>query len=102
MGYSKVMLEVDSLCAVQLCSEVSLDLHVCRPLVLPIRSLYQHIGEVQIVYQFREANACANLLAKQGHCLHPGFHVFPNLPSFISVNFHVDFSSVTYPWIFAM
>ena len=102
MVYSKVVIEADSFSAVKLCSEVFVDLHVCRPLVLAIQSLCHQIGEVQIVHQFREANPCANLLAKQGHELQPGVHLFYSLPSYISVLFHADYSGVTHPRVFAI
>ena len=95
-------MEADSLAAVKLCSKVSMDLHVCRPLVLAIQSLCHQIGEVQIVHQFREANACADLLARKGHELQPGVHLFYSLPTSISVLFHADYSGVTHPRVFAM
>lgn len=91
MGFTKVILEVDSLCAVQLGSEVPLEFHACRPLIMAVRNLCQSIGEVQIVHQFREANACADTLAKLGHGLQPGSHVLPSLPSCVQLFFMQTF-----------
>ena len=96
LGAQKVILEVDSLCAVQLCQDSFSQAHVCRPLIMAIRNLRDSFGEVQIVHQFREANFCADGLAKLGHHLQPGFHIIEALPSCISLAFHANALGITH------
>ena len=102
MGKDKVVLEADSLCSVQICLQNPFGFHSCNPLITAIWNLYAAIGEVQIVHQFREANACADTLAKLGHTLLPGFHFFDSLPSCISLSFFADLSGATHPRVVAM
>ena len=92
MGKTKIILEVDSLSAVQLCLYSPSGTHSYSPLISAIRNLCGDIGEAHIIYQFREVNACADTLAKAGHGLQPGLHLFSSLPSSISLAFHADFS----------
>ena len=55
MGKTKIILEMDSLCVLQLCLYTPIGTHSCSPLISTIRNLCVAIGEVQIIHQFREA-----------------------------------------------
>ena len=91
LGCSNLIVEVDSLCAVLLCQNSTLDFHACRPLISAVHNLCSRDWSVTICHAFREANLCADSLAKYGHQCPLGLSVFHSLPSFLSIAFSADF-----------
>ena len=67
-----------------------LDTHGRASLVDAIQKLISLIAwNVKVSLVFREANVCADKLAKHGHDLHMGT-VYDSLPPFVSQEAHAD------------
>ena len=58
------------------------------------------LAEVHHIY--REANCCADLLAKHGHHQANVVEVFSTMPSFLSLPFNADLRGVKFPRIIAV
>ena len=84
-GFRNVWLELDPSYVYHFISHGVVDTHAAAPLVAAIRNMILEGDwneEVSLVY--REANVCANKLAKHGHFLLVGMVVFDVLPQVIS------------------
>ena len=51
------------------------------PLLPDCRSLMANLTQVQVAHVFREANRCADFLAKKGCCMREDFIIFDVSPS---------------------
>ena len=90
LGYTNIVLETDSSCALNLIKLGVLVTHSYSSLIVAVRNLLSEDLNVDFIHIFREANRCANSLAKFGHRLSKGISFFDKLPSYISLDFLAD------------
>ena len=64
--------------------------HTCFLLVTAIRNLIERRWLVEVGQVFREANSCADCLAKHGHRCFASIHVYQSLSAFLSLAMLVD------------
>ena len=64
------------------------------PLISDCRNLLAWDWEVHVLHVYREANACADALAKRGAHQQPVFSVYSSCPSFVYVCFVRDMESL--------
>ena len=100
LGHRKIILELDSKCAVLLISHQVLEAHVCSSLLKAIKELLSRDWNVEICHIYREANSCADRVAKHGHSCGVGFNYFSVLPDFMSLEFCADHMGHHCPRIF--
>ena len=94
MGYRKVLVELDSMCAVKLCQGQTLEPHAAFPLVNAIRRALSLSWMVHLTHVFRESNHCVNSFAREGHRQGVHFMLFSSLPTFAYVAFNSDLMGV--------
>ena len=92
--------EVDSRCVFDFISLGVLGSHAHAPLIKALRRLmFEGNWNIEISHVYREANTCANKLAKHGHTLQLGTVVFNNVSAFISLGFFADSLGSCKCWI---
>ena len=88
-----MLLELDSSYVCHMIVQSVVDSHVRTPLVNAVRILMEQFnGNVVVRHIYREANACADGLAKHGHSLPLGVVFFERVPSCIFLEFLVELS----------
>ncbi|QHO25231.1 Putative ribonuclease H protein [Arachis hypogaea] len=83
-GYQNLMVESDSVAAINFIKNGSSSGHHCAPLIQDVRVLTERLKKVSWIHVFREANTVADQLAKKGHDLPLGLHIFDSSPPDIS------------------
>ena len=78
-----VQVEVDASVVISLLSQTTHTNREFSSLVNDCRSLMKNIPQVWLLHYFREANRCANTLAKFGTNIEDDFTVFESPPPFI-------------------
>ena len=74
-------LELDSFCMYQFIIQGGPDMHIHAPLVRDIRNfLDDNDWNVEVGHTYREADSCADKLAKSGHNFRLGVKFFERLP----------------------
>ena len=97
LGYRNVWRETNSICAFQLINHdiVATLSHIS--LVKAIQDLLNRDWNVVFRHEFREANRCADRLAKFEHSLPLGLSFYDKLPTCISIEFQPDLSGHNSP-----
>ena len=90
MGFRYVLLETNSSCVYHLVTNGVPDSHVCSFLVRAISNLLKEEWQVELRIIFREANRCADCLAKFAHKLPRGITFFDGVPNCVSLAYLVD------------
>jgi len=85
-----VQVEVDTLVVISLLSQTTHTNGEFSSLVDDYRSLMKNIPQVRLLHYFREANRCADTLAKFGTNMEDDFTVFVSPPPFIVNILHSD------------
>ena len=79
IGYLEV--ELDAKVIVEMLNKADNSNKIFSPLILDCRSLMANLTQVQVAHVFREANMCADFLAKKGCCMREDFVIFDASPS---------------------
>ena len=82
MGIQQLIVELDALSIVVLMNNETENL-LMEPLLSDCRSLLKEIPSKRVIHAFREANQCADALAKLGAQLLSSFVIFCNPPSVV-------------------
>ncbi|RYR59515.1 hypothetical protein Ahy_A05g025408 [Arachis hypogaea] len=77
---TNIIVESDSISALNFIKKGCPNSHPCAPLVADICMLAGHISNIQWSHTLREANFVADHLAKKGHELPFGVHLFDAAP----------------------
>ena len=93
MGLSNLIIEMDALSVVLLMNNNTVNL-LMEPLLTDCRNLLSEIPNKQIVHIYREANQCANALAKLGASSVNSFVIFLNPPSVVESILAADKASL--------
>ncbi|GLT36867.1 hypothetical protein SLA2020_112150 [Shorea laevis] len=96
-NFSHLLIETDSLSAVNLLSNDSIDNHPLSSLVFDCRDLLRCIPHVKISHVMRESNMAADILAKMGHDLSEDFVVFYSIPQPVVNACIADIVGVEFP-----
>lgn len=99
-GYSKIVINSDSLTAVQMVQWGCSNLHPCFQLVKEIQDLMCRINECTISHTLREANQVVDAFAKFGLTLTMCSRIFDCLPPFTSIPFHAGLIGSVFPRAF--
>jgi ribonuclease HI len=83
LGILNLEIEMDSLVAVQCVNSLSTPNAFLSTIVIDCRSLMERIENCSLKHIFREANGCADLLAKAGCDQYQDFISFPNAPAYV-------------------
>uniref|UniRef100_A0A2N9IZP5 C2H2-type domain-containing protein n=1 Tax=Fagus sylvatica TaxID=28930 RepID=A0A2N9IZP5_FAGSY len=81
LGILNLEIEMDSLVAVELVNSITTPNAFLSTIVTDCRSLMERFERCSLKHIFREANGCADLLAKSGCDQSPDFIAFPNAPA---------------------
>nr|KYP59936.1 Putative ribonuclease H protein At1g65750 family [Cajanus cajan] len=95
-GFTKLVVESDSLLAVGLLQNGCSSCHPCFSLVQSILSFVAAGGDFECRHILREANQVADGLANYGRSLTNNLHVFENVMPFISLVVLADVSSTIF------
>ena len=90
-------IKTDSAYVHQLLSQDNSVHNAYSSLVYAINRLRNQNWNVEIKLVYREANMCADRLAKHGHSLPLGITLFDSLPACISLEFFTDLIGQGYP-----
>ena len=83
LDFRNIVLELDSICVYQYISQGVKETHMYAPIINAARKLMEDANNnIVIRHVYREANACADGLAKHGYII-----FFDSLPPCISLNF---------------
>ena len=93
MGLSNLIIELDALSVVLLINNNTINL-LMEPLLTDCRNLLSEIPNKQIVHIYREANQCADALAKFGASSVNSFVIFLNPPSVVESILAADKASL--------
>ena len=83
LGILNLEIEMDSLVAVQCVNSLSTPNAFFSTIVTDCKSLMERIENCSLKHIFREANGCADLLAKAGCNQYQDFIYFPNAPAYV-------------------
>ncbi|XLT50929.1 hypothetical protein HN873_043533 [Arachis hypogaea] len=67
LGITNLMVESDSMCAMNLIGKPSIDLHASSSLIRSIKEILTRLNKFIIKHIFRERNFCTDAFAKMGH-----------------------------------
>jgi ribonuclease HI len=95
LGILNLEIEMDSLVAVELVNSITTPNAFLSTIVTDCRSLMERFERCSLKHIFREANGCADLLAKSGCDQSPDFIAFPNAPAYVLEALSFDVSSAT-------
>jgi ribonuclease HI len=95
LGILNLEIEMDSLIAVELVNSITTPNAFLSTIVTDCRSLMERFERCSLKHIFREANGCADLLAKSGCDQRPDFIAFPNAPAYVLEALSFDVSSAT-------
>lgn len=101
-GFVKVMVESDSKLVVDIVNKVKSHNLAMSNLVLQIHGYMELLEIVEIHHIYREANGCANLLAKHGKSVIGGCKSFQVKPNWILEAFEKDKSGFAYSRVVAV
>ena len=90
MGFRNVLVETNSSFAFSMVTLGMPESHICKSLLQAIRNLYDSDWQVEFSLIYREANMCADSLAKVGHRLTREVTFFDRLPACCQLAFLVD------------
>ena len=91
MGYKFLQLELDSKVVLFLLTNYNVNYPTnMLPLICDCRNLLHHKWEVHVQHVYREANGCADVLAKRGTHQQPLVCVCSTCPSFANVSYIKD------------
>ncbi|RYR78427.1 hypothetical protein Ahy_A01g003230 [Arachis hypogaea] len=79
-GYTNLVVASDSAAAINFIKHGCSPTHHCAPLVQDIRNLAARLQQTSWIHALREANTVADQLAKKGHDLSLGLHLFDKAP----------------------
>jgi ribonuclease HI len=83
LGILHLEIEMDSLVAVELVKSITTPNAFLSIIMTDCRSLMERFEICSLKHIFREANGCADLLAKAGCDQTPNFISFPNTPAYV-------------------
>uniref|UniRef100_A0A2N9GQQ4 RNase H type-1 domain-containing protein n=1 Tax=Fagus sylvatica TaxID=28930 RepID=A0A2N9GQQ4_FAGSY len=95
LGILHLEIEMDSLVAIVLVKSISTPNAFMSTIVTDCRSLIERFEICSLKHIFREANSCADLLAKASCDQTPDFISFPNAPTYVLETLAFDVSNVT-------
>jgi ribonuclease HI len=95
LGILNLEIEMDSLVAVELVNSIATLNAFLSTIVTDCRSLMEGFESCSLKHIFREANGCADLLAKSGYDQNPDFISFSNAPMYVLETLAFDVSSAT-------
>ncbi|QHN97334.1 Putative ribonuclease H protein [Arachis hypogaea] len=96
MGFTKIKIETDSICAVRILQNNSNTLHSCTTLTRAIKELQATPNNFSITHIWREANFSVDALAKHAHSLTLGIHYFSATPLFFALLLDADRRQVVF------
>lgn len=96
-GFSRVIVESDSMVAVNLINDGCPSTHPAHNLVEDIRIALRHLGSFFVVHTLREDNQAADSFAKFGLSLDYCSKFFSNFPAFASLPLRVDLAGIYFP-----
>ena len=95
MGVKRLHLELDSKVVLDWLTSSNLNYPTnILPLICDCRNLLEQEWEVHMHHEFREANGCADVLAKQGTHLRCRMTVYSECPNFVYVPYVRDLSGL--------
>uniref|UniRef100_A0A2N9IA93 RNase H type-1 domain-containing protein n=1 Tax=Fagus sylvatica TaxID=28930 RepID=A0A2N9IA93_FAGSY len=95
LGILNLEIEMDSLVAVELANSITTPNIFLSAIVTDCRSLMERFELCSLKHIFREANGCADLLAKAGYAQSPDFLSFSNAPTYLLEALAFDVSNAT-------
>uniref|UniRef100_A0A2N9I267 RNase H type-1 domain-containing protein n=1 Tax=Fagus sylvatica TaxID=28930 RepID=A0A2N9I267_FAGSY len=95
LGILNLEIEMDSLVAVELVNSITTPNAFLSTIVTDCRFLMERFESCSLKHIFREANGCADLLAKTGCDQRPDFISFSNAPAYVLEALAFDVSSAT-------
>ena len=95
LGILNLEIEMDSLVAVELANSIATPNIFLSAIVTDCRSLIERFELCSLKHIFREANGCADLLAKAGYAQSPDFLSFSNAPAYLLEALAFDVSNAT-------
>ena len=95
LGISNLEIEMDSLVAVELVNSITTPNAFLSTIVTDCRFLMERFERCSLKHIFREANGCADLLAKSGCAQSLYFISFPNAPVYVLEALAFDVSNAT-------
>ncbi|KAK9990739.1 hypothetical protein SO802_025724 [Lithocarpus litseifolius] len=81
LGIRNLVVELDAKVIVKMLNNADNSNKKFSPLLFDCRSLMARFTQVQVAHVFREANRCADYLAKNGCCMREDFVIFDVSPS---------------------
>ncbi|RYR27976.1 hypothetical protein Ahy_B01g052052 [Arachis hypogaea] len=96
MRISKLVVESDSKCAVELIQKTSVEKHSQSTLIRAIKELLVGLESVVVRHIYREANFCADALAKAGQEQEDGVHCFKLPPAMVAHQVLADRSGMKF------
>jgi ribonuclease HI len=95
LGIFNLEIEMDSLVAVELANSITTPNIFLNTIVTDCRSLMERFDLCSLKHIFREANGCADLLAKAGCAQSSDFLSFSNAPAYVLEVLAFDVSNAT-------
>ena len=95
LGIPNLEIEMDSLVAVELVNSITIPNAFLSTIVTDCRFLMERFEECSLKHIFREANGCADLLAKTGCDQSSDFISFSNAPAYVLEALAFDVSNAT-------
>ncbi|KAK7837006.1 putative ribonuclease h protein [Quercus suber] len=80
LGISNLEVELDAKAIVEMINNANSSNKKLFPLLLDCRSLMEKLAQVRVAHVFREANRCADYLAKFGCCMREDFVIYDAAP----------------------
>ncbi|RYR61100.1 hypothetical protein Ahy_A04g018201 [Arachis hypogaea] len=96
MRISKLVVESDSRCAVELIQKTSVEKHSQSTLIRAIKELLVGLESVIVRHIYREANFCTNALAKAGQEQEVGVYCFKFPPVMVAHQVLADRSGMKF------
>ncbi|KAL4394709.1 hypothetical protein AHAS_Ahas02G0179100 [Arachis hypogaea] len=87
---TNLMVESDSMCAVNFIGKPSIYLHASSSLISSIKEILTRLNKWRIKHIFRERNFCADVLAKMGHEKEPGITRYVHPPPWLKYHLLAD------------
>lgn len=96
-GFTNILVESDSLTAVNFISGGCSATHPCSPLVKEIHKFMTVDGSISVAHTFREANQVADRLANFGISLSMACKIFEVIPDFLIDSLRGDACNTFFP-----
>ena len=97
IGLRKILIESNSLCAVQLIHRREVIHYSSLSMVRVIKELMARDWNVEVNDNFRETNQCADMLARRGHDIQLGTKFYVSNFYYLSIIFTADMTRVSCP-----